>query len=198
MSFVVTVVTNVKAYVFGDTQLNDENGIIREIGMKVLPFGDNAIVGITGYYQTTLNLYDEMKIHKDMNFSDKANFLKMYLKDRVQENNLVLAGVEDACGKCVIMGNQDGYNNEIEIVDSQKAIVKTLLPPGVETEFCKKYITSLVGIEEQLEQCIEAVSKISDTVNNKIVGLITDGREMFGVTKNVLYEDVDVRIVRND
>lgn len=197
MSFVVAVVTDVKAYVFGDTQLNNEDGVMKEIGMKVLPFGNNAIVGITGYYQTALNLYDEIKTHKDMNFSDKANFLKMYLKDRVQKNNLVLAGVEGGCGKCFIMGDQDGYNNGIEVVDSQKAIVKTLLPPGVETEFCKKYITSLVGIEEQLEQCIEAVSKISDTVNNKIVGLTTDGREMLCITKSVLYKDVNVRITND-
>ena len=56
MSLVIAVCSRTQIVIAGDTQLNDDNGVLPITGMKVIPVGQYAIAGFTGDYDGTIQV----------------------------------------------------------------------------------------------------------------------------------------------
>ena len=110
-----------------------------------------------------------------------------------KKNNAVIAGIDSGKVKLQVMGREYGYNDSIIEVNNG-AEIKVLLPPGITTEMCQPYITSLDNLREQVVNCIKQISKKSDTVNDKVCGLTTDGVNLEVFTSGIEYKDIDIRI----
>lgn len=196
MSLVVCVATNGKIIMAGDTQTNDNNGPTSITVTKVFSLGKDVLVGITGNYATYIDVvnarHQEEKIF-DASFERKVNFVRNIVQNSGRDNNVVIAGLDNGVVKLTTMGKEYGYYNKIEEV-RDGASVKVLMPPGVTTEMCQKYITSLNNLRQQVIDCIEQVSKISDAVNDKVCGLETNGENMVLFTSKINYQDIDIRI----
>ena len=95
--------------------------------------------------------------------------------------------------KLKVMGHEYGYNDSIIEVNNG-AEIKILLPPEITTEMCRPYITSLNNLKGQVINCIKQISRKSNTVNDKVCGLETDGANLEVFTSGIEYKDIDVRI----
>ena len=74
------------------------------------------------------------------------------------------------------------------------AEVKVLLPPEITMEMCKPFISSLDNLKSQVINCIKQISRLSDTVNDKVFGLETDGEKCKAFTSGIEYSDITIRI----
>lgn len=196
MSLVVCVATNGKIIMAGDTQTNDDNGPTSITATKVFPLGKDVLVGITGEYATYIDVVNARHQEEgifDAPFERKVNFVRNIVQNSGRDNNVVIAGLDNGIVKLTTMGREYGYHNEIEEVRDD-ASVKVLMPPGVTIEMCQRYITSLNNLRQQVIDCIEKVSKMSDTVNDKVCGLETNGKNMVLFTSKINYQDIDIRI----
>ena len=194
MSFVVAAIAKNNVYVLGDTQLNDENGAIKETGMKVLAIGNNTLVGFTGTYKYFIemaqNLTDSIT---NASFEDKICFVKQYANANDAKNNVVVIGIENGETKYIVMGDDYGYDLPITIVNNNDIAIKALLPPDVTEDFCKPYIYSMINLKFQMCNCINAVSTKSVSVNNKIMGFHMNANSIQLITENIQYEDITFR-----
>ena len=59
---------------------------------------------------------------------------------------------------------------------------------------CQSYITSINNLKGQVITCIKQISRKSDTVNDKVCGLETDGVNLTVFTSGIEYRDIDMRI----
>lgn len=196
MSLVVCVATNGKIIMAGDTQTNDDNGPTSITATKVFPLGKDVLVGITGKYATYIDVVNARNQEEeifDESFERKVNFVRNIVQKAGRDNNVVIAGLDNGIAKLVTMGKEYGYYNKIEEVRDD-ASVKVLMPPGVTIEMCQRYINSLNNLRKQVIDCIEQVSKTSDTVNDKVCGLETDGNDIVLFTSKINYQDIDIRI----
>lgn len=196
MSIVVAVMKKDSVTMAGDTQLNDENGAIRDLGLKVFPCGSNVLIGMTGEYRSYINAANILMNSRNLRnkgIEAIAEDIKRIIEGK--KNNVVIAQLTSKETRFVVMGNEYGYDCLVEsVANPESAAVKVLLPPGLTAEFCMPYITSLDNLKNQISRCIAAVSTVSDTVNNKVCGfeMCSKGIRLF--CKNVKYEDINVRI----
>ncbi len=194
MSFVVCVATMNNIIIAGDTQTNNEQGPTDITATKVFPIGENVLVGLTGKYQTyieTVNTRMTALDVKNASFNEKVDYVKNMIYGK--ENNAVIAGIESGKVKLVVMGNEYGYNDPIVNVDGG-AEIKVLLPPGITTEMCQPYITSLNNLKSQVINCIKQISYLSDTVNDKVFGMEINEKKCEAFTSGIEYSDITIRI----
>lgn len=195
MSFVVAVMTMEKVIMVGDTQLNDYKGPLSITGTKVLALGNNTLVGIAGHYESYMDIANEINNNPGIlldTFENKVMYVRACIYKPNRSNTAIIAGIEDGVAKFTIMGNEYGYNNPISNV-YYDGVVKALLPPGVTTEMCQKYITSIFNLREQVFNCVKEVSNMSDTVNNKAFGFEMSKQGIVMLTNNIRYDDIDIR-----
>lgn len=186
MSIVVAVMKPGYAIVAGDTQLNDDNGPIKALGAKVYKIDESTIVGITGEYLGARlavgGLQSEFKEKKD--FTGKANLLSKMMKEWCNKGNAIIVEVKNGRTQFATMSDKSGWR--IELNPCLKEIqVKILFPPDITLEFCQQYILSEDNIKEQIVECIKAVAGVSESVNDKIMGMETDGTTMLQFTCGV-------------
>lgn len=194
MSLVICVATTNNIIIAGDTQINNADGPLQDTAMKVFPIGKDTLVGITGDYKTYIEAANKRIIELDAenaSFEEKVSFIKNMIYEK--ENNAVIAGFDRGKVKLQVMGYEYGYNDSIIEVNNG-AEIKVLLPPGITTEMCKPYITSLNNLKGQVVTCIKQISRKSDTVNDKVCGLETDGVNLEVFTSGIEYKDINVRI----
>lgn len=193
MSLVICVATTNNVIIAGDTQVNNEDGPLQNTVMKVFPIGKDTLVGITGAYKTYIEAANKriLELDEDASFEEKVSFIKNMIYGK--NNNAVIAGIDSGKVKLQVMGREYGYNDSIIEVNNG-AEIKVLLPPGITTEMCQPYITSLDNLREQVVNCIKQISKKSDTVNDKVCGLTTDGVNLEVFTSGIEYKDIDIRI----
>lgn len=194
MSFVVCVATTDNIIIVGDTQTNTDQGPTDITATKVFSIGENTLVGITGKYQTYIETVNARMTALDVenaSFNEKVDYVKTMIRGK--ENNAVIAGVEDGKVKLVVMGNKYGYDDSIINVEAG-AEVKVLLPPEITMEMCKPFISSLDNLKSQVINCIKQISRLSDTVNDKVFGLETDGEKCKAFTSGIEYSDITIRI----
>ena len=194
MSLVICVATTNNIIIAGDTQINNADGPLQDTAMKVFPIGKDTLVGITGDYKTYIEAANKRIIELDAenaSFEEKVSFIKNMIYEK--ENNAVIAGFDRGKVKLQVMGYEYGYNDSIIEVNNG-AEIKVLLPPGITTEMCKPYITSLNNLKGQVVTCIKQISRNSDTVNDKVCGLETDGVNLEVFTSGIEYKDINVRI----
>lgn len=194
MSLVICVATTNDIIIAGDTQINNADGPLQYTVMKVFPIGKDTLVGITGNYKTYMEAANKRITELDAenaSFEEKVSFIRNMIYEK--NNNAVIAGFDRGKVKLKVMGNEYGYNDSIIEVNNG-AEIKILLPPGITTEMCQPYITSLNNLKEQVVNCIKQISRKSDAVNDKICGLETDGTNLEAFTSGIEYKDIDVRI----
>lgn len=194
MSLVICVATTNNIIIAGDTQINNENGPLQDTAMKVFPIGKDTLVGITGDYKTYIEAANKRTTELDTanaSFEEKVSFIKNMIYGK--NNNAVIAGFDREKVKLKVMGHEYGYNDSIIEVNNG-AEIKILLPPGITTEMCRPYITSLNNLKGQVINCIKRISRKSNTVNDKVCGLETDGVNLEAFTSGIEYKDIDVRI----
>lgn len=194
MSFVVCVALKDCAYVLGDTQININSKAAVETAIKVFPVNKNVLVGGTGDYVRLLDFLSYVtfnrKEFKNMSFYDVVNYIEEKFRD-VEDNSFVVAGITTD-GISVKAIGKEGDKNAVTVGDMP--FVKVLMPPGIKEEECKKYITSTVNMESQMVNCIKGISKISNTVNDKICGFKISDKGINVLTHNIRYEDITIRI----
>lgn len=194
MSFVVAAIEKNNVYVLGDTQLNNKNGAIEATGIKVVPIGNNTLVGFTGTYEYFINMTQNLTENIiNTTFEEKILFVKKYIQADDAKNNVVIVGIENGITKYVAMGVDYGYDVPITIIEDNDAEIKVLLPPDVTEAFCRPYIYSMVGVKNQMCNCIKAVSTKSKSVNNKIMGFYMNPYSIQLITENIKYEDITFR-----
>lgn len=198
MSFVIAAIMKDSIYVLGDTQLNDENGAVEETGIKVVPIGNNTLVGFTGTYHYFINMMQNLTEDiVNATFKDKILFVKEYIQTNDAKNNVVIVGIEDGVTKYAVLGRDYGYNISISSIENNIAEIKVLLPPEVTEYFCKQYIHSMICIKTQMCNCIKAVSTKSQSVNDKIMGFYMNKDSIQLITENIKYEDITYRLEVN-
>lgn len=186
MSIIVAVMKPGHAIVAGDTQLNDDNGPIKDLGAKVYQIDDNIIVGITGEYQGARlavgGLQSEIETKKD--FTGKASLLSKMMKECCKEGNAIIVEVKNGRTQFATMSDRSGWRIDL-IPRVERIQVISLFPSDVTQEFCQQYISSEDNIKEQIIECIKAVAGISESVNDKIMGMETDGTKILQFTFGV-------------
>ena len=194
MSFVVCVALNDCAYVLGDTQINIDSKAAEETAIKVFPVNNKVLVGGTGDYVRLLDFLSyvtfDRKEFKNMSFYDVVNYIEEQFHD-AEDNSFVVAGITPD-GISVKAIGKEGDKNAVTVGDMP--FVKVLMPPGIKEEECMRYITSDVNIECQMVNCIKEISKISDSVNDKICGFKISNKGINVLTYNISYEDITIRI----
>lgn len=187
MSFVVAVMKPGYSIVAGDTQLNDDNGPIQDLGAKVYRITDNIVVGITGEYEGARiavgGLQSELQTKKD--FTGKATLLSQMMKEWCKEGNAIIVETLMNRTQFATMSDKNNWKMNLNRVDGTRVI--PLLPPDATQEFCQKYITSEDNIKEQVISCIKAVAGISETVNDKVYGF-----EMHGTSVEQFSDGVNI------
>ena len=194
MSFVVCVALKDCAYVLGDTQINIDSKAAEETAIKVFPVNNKVLVGGTGDYVRLLNFLSYVtfnrKEFKNMSFYDVVNYIEEQFHD-AEDNSFVVAGITSDGISVKAIGKEGDKNASIA---NDMPFVKVLMPPGIKEEECRKYITSTVNIERQMVNCIKEISRISDTVNDKICGFNISNKGINVLTHNIRYEDITIRI----
>ena len=194
MSLVICAATTNDIIIAGDTQIYNVDGPLQDTAMKVFPIGKDTLVGITGDYKTYIEAANKRIIELDAenaSFEEKVSFIKNMIYEK--NNNAVIAGFDRGKVKLQVMGHEYGYNDSpIEV--NNGAEIKVLLPPGITMEMCQSYITSINNLKGQVITCIKQISRKSDTVNDKVCGLETDGVNLTVFTSGIEYRDIDMRI----
>ena len=196
MSLIVAACSREKIIIAGDTQLNDDNGPLPFTGMKVVPVGNTMVAGLAGDYEGYRKVADYFSSKPELHFlsfQDKAEAICSLLHHSGVKCNFVLAGFENNVPQIVCTGTDYGYRYHIEQVNN--GTVRTLLPPDVTDEMCRRFFTSIYGLKIQTVNCIRGVSRISQSVNDKICGFEITPHSLKCVTDGIKYEDISVRII---
>lgn len=194
MSLVIATISKNNVYILGDTQLNNEIEPIEETGMKVIPIGNHTLVGFTGTYRYFINMAQSLTENiVNASFKEKVLFVKEQMQGDDVENNAVIVGIENGMTKYSIFGSNYGYNLPINTISHNGIDIKLLMPPDITEEFCKPYITSPLCLDYQMFSCIEAVSHVSSSVNNKICGFYMNNERIDFITKNINYNEITYR-----
>lgn len=187
MSIVIAAIRKNEVCVLGDTQLNDDNGVLDILGQKVFPFGKGVLLGMTGDYKEIIKIVPQLKFNEQKKFNEKVDFVQKCVKEK--DINAVLAGIENGIGKFAILGMENSSGVQ---VDATGVMVKVLLPKDIDIEFCQSFMRSTENVKRQMITCIEAVAKKSKSVNNKVLGFCTNGIETYGVEKNINRNDLEL------
>lgn len=150
MSLIVAACSKEKIIIAGDTQLNDDNGPLPFTGMKVVPVGDTTVAGLVGDYEGYKKVADYFSSKPELHFlsfQDKAESICSILHHSGVKCNFVLAGFENNVPQIVCTGTDYGYRYHIEQVND--GTVRTLLPPDVTDEICRRFFTSIYGLKIQ-------------------------------------------------
>lgn len=197
MSLVIAVCSRTQIVIAGDTQLNDDNGVLPITGMKVIPAGQYAIAGFTGDYDGTIqvgHLFSAKPELYSASLKSKADAICEVLLDHKIECNFVLAGFENGVTKLICTGKD--YNYKFQVEDVKNGTVRALLPPDLTIENCIRFFPSTFNLRSQTVSCIKTLSQNSKSVNDKICGfeVTTNGLRCF--TDGISYEDISYRLTK--
>jgi hypothetical protein len=197
LSLVIAVCSRTQIVIAGDTQLNDDNGVLPITGMKVIPVGQYAIAGFTGDYDGTIqvgHLFSAKPELYSASLKSKADAICEVLLDHKIECNFVLAGFENGVTKLICTGKD--YNYKFQVEDVKNGTVRALLPPDLTIENCIRFFPSTFNLRSQTVSCIKTLSQNSKSVNDKICGfeVTTNGLRCF--TDGISYEDISYRLTK--
>ena len=198
MSFVVAAMKPGYSIVAGDTQLNDDNGALSIMGIKVFPIDACMVIGFTGnYIEGRAAISEFMEQHKGKkDFLGNVSLLSKCLKTHCKKGNVIL--VETKNDKTWYAILSDKYNWKYECKQVLCTEVKTLLPDDnddVNDEYCRNYINSEEKLRSQIIDCIKAVSHISRSVNDKVFGFEMNGSNLFQFTEGVSLSEIDFSFI---
>lgn len=195
MSIVIATIEPDKMIMVGDTQLNHKNkGALQTTATKVFIFDDHTLVGVTGDYDSYIKSVNDLnKIKTPLTFEEKIRYMKQHIQKPCINNNVIISSIENNVAKVFVMGNEYGYNSPTEYV-TDGVTIRILMPPGITEDMCKPYIMSPLNLKTQLYSCIKAVSNLSETVNDKIMGFEFIGNGFKLLTENIKYEDIDCKL----
>lgn len=188
MSFVLSVCGKNYSIMLGDGQETIKNGNlyipIRHDFKKVYSINTNVCIGFVGDSEIVKTIIPELHIYKNYSISEIKDSILMKVKSlSFNEFGLkyIISGKEDKIFITYYYNNKDNFiENEFNTLNHNVAIVYA--PPiDVAKETIEKIVTSHIynniskikTTDELLScmaQCIIAVSKVSKTVNDNILG----------------------------